>query len=179
MFWLPELASPVFEALIEPADAGGKANFALNAFAANISILLDVGGRQQIILKSRRQSLLLAVTGTATLAGPARITFLSRGCEGAARAPRAFAAFNACLSPPPKTADAKWTTTLLRRRNALIALDGDAAGASYREIATVIFGDKDTTQSWRSLNNPLKDQVRRALRRGKALIAGGYRMLLE
>jgi hypothetical protein len=179
VFWSPEVASPVLQAVIEPADPQGQANFALSRFAADISILFEVTGRQQIVLKSRRQSLVLAVTGTANLHAPARITFLTHGLEGAATAPRAFAAFNACLSPPLKAADTGWTTTLLRRRNALIALDGDAAGASYREIATVIFGAKDTAKSWRKSSNPLKYQMRRALKRGEALIAGGYRKFLK
>jgi hypothetical protein len=179
VFWSPEIASPVLEALIEPADPPAQSNFALRRIAADISILFDASGRQQIVLKSRRQSLILAVTGTANLDAPACITFLTHGCGGAARAPRLFAAFNACLSPPPKMASSKCTTTELRRRNALIALDGDAAGASYRETSTVMFGAKETDKSWRSLNNPRKDQVRRALQRGEALIAGGYRKLLK
>jgi len=179
VFWSPEIASPALQALIEPAKSPGQANFALSRFAVDISILFDIAGRHQIVFKSRRQSLLLTVTGTADLAGPARITFLTHGAEGAARAPRAFAAFNACLSPQHKANHARRTTTLLRRRNALIALDGDAAGASYREISTVMFGVKDTAESWSSLNNPRKDQVRRALQRGQALIAGGYRKLLK
>jgi len=40
-------------------------------------------------------------------------------------------------------------------------------------------GAKDTAESWSSLNNPRKDQVRRALQRGEALVAGGYRKLLK
>jgi len=181
VFWSPEIAAPALQAVIEPAQSLGAANFALSRFAAEISILLDVtGGRHQIVFKSRRQSLVIDVTGTVTFDAPARITFLTHGSNGAACAPRAFAAFNACLSPESKAKYPKRSaTTLVRRRNALIALDGDAAGANYREISMVMFGVKDTTESWSSLKNPCKDQVRRALQRGQALIAGGYRKLLK
>jgi hypothetical protein len=181
VFWSPEFAAPTLRAVIEPAKSPGQANFVLSRFAADISILFDVtGGQHQIVFKSRRQSLVLAVTGTASFDAPARITFLTQGSDGAARAPRAFAAFNACLSPQRKTKYPRLrATTLVRRRNALIALDGDAAGANYREISTVMFGAKDTAESWSSLNNPRKDQVRRALQRGEALVAGGYRKLLK
>lgn len=181
MFWSPEIAAPALQAVIVPVKSPGEANFALSRFAADISILFDVtGGRHQIVFKSRRRSLVLTVTGTASFEAPARITFLTHGSDGAARAPRAFAAFNAYLSPQRKAKYPRLrATTLLRRRNALIALDGDAAGANYREISSVIFGAKDTAECWSSLNNPLKDQVRRALQRGEALIAGGYRKLLK
>lgn len=104
---------------------------------------------------------------------------MTRGVDGAARAPAAFAAFNACLGSQPKTRAHTWTATTWNRRNALIALDGHAAGASHREIATVIFGAKDTAQSWRTTGKSLKFQVIRARERGEALINGGYRNLLK
>jgi hypothetical protein len=181
VFWSPEIASPALQAVIEPVESPGQANFALSRFAADISILHDAfGGWHQIVFKSRRRSLVLAVTGTTDLDAPVRITFLTHGLDGAAGAPAAFAAFNAYLSPERNAKyPGRSATTLVRRRNALIALDGDAAGASYREISQVMFGIRDTAESWSSLKNPRKDQVRRALQRGQALIAGGYRKLLK
>lgn len=59
----------------------------------------------------------------------------------------------------------------------LQALDGEAAGASHREIASAIFGDDEVFQRW-ATNSELRAQVRYLLRRGHRQINGGYRDLL-
>jgi hypothetical protein len=67
-----------------------------------------------------------------------------------------------------------WTAERLRLRLALIALDGMAARASYREIAAAIYGLKRANEAWASSSRALKDQIRRACQRGKELMAGAY-----
>lgn len=151
----------------------------LTSLAGDIGILIDVTGRRQILLKSEREPLLLLLTGPADLLNAGRVTFLIRGVDGATRAPAAFAAFNTCLASQRKTRAHTWTATTWNRRNALIALDGHAAGASLREIATATFGAKNTALSWRTTGKSLKFQVIRARERGEALINGGYRNLLK
>lgn len=59
---------------------------------------------------------------------------------------------------------------------ALQALDGEAAGASHREIAEVIFGAQDIFQRW-TTNSELRAQIRYLLRRGHHLVSSGYRQL--
>jgi hypothetical protein len=59
---------------------------------------------------------------------------------------------------------------------ALQALDGEAAGASHREIAEVIFGAQDIFERW-STNSELRAQIRYLLRRGHPLVSSGYRQL--
>jgi hypothetical protein len=59
----------------------------------------------------------------------------------------------------------------------LQALDGQAAGATHREIASVIFGHDEVFQRW-ATNSELRAQMRYLLRRGHRLINGGYRDLL-
>jgi hypothetical protein len=58
----------------------------------------------------------------------------------------------------------------------MIALDGHAAGASYREIAVVLCGPHYIALDWRLA---LKERVRRLVRRGLALSRGGYRNFLK
>ena len=60
--------------------------------------------------------------------------------------------------------------------DAVIALDGHAAGASYREIAAVIFGRDRVARDWPDPS--LKDPVRHSLSRGQAYANGGYRALI-
>ncbi|GAC1627221.1 MAG: hypothetical protein NVS9B10_15960 [Nevskia sp.] len=68
-------------------------------------------------------------------------------------------------------------TSLLHMRT-LQALDGKRAGASQREIAEVLFGAAPVTASWNE-DSDLRAQVRRLIRRGQALMNGGYRRLLD
>jgi len=59
----------------------------------------------------------------------------------------------------------------------LQALDGEAAGASHRDIAGAIFGQTDVWQRW-AANSELRAQIRYFLRRGHSLVDGGYLGLL-
>lgn len=67
-------------------------------------------------------------------------------------------------------------TGLINMRS-LQALDGYLAGASEREIATVIFGEAIVARSWHS-DGDLRASVRYLIRRGRACMNGGYRKLL-
>src|SRR3546814_20497198 len=60
---------------------------------------------------------------------------------------------------------------------ALQALDGALAGASHREIATVLFGEAAVAARW-SPDRELRAQVRYLVQRGRALMNDEYRRLL-
>lgn len=62
--------------------------------------------------------------------------------------------------------------------HALQALDGDAAGASQRAIATALFGTGATQARW-TPDGELRAQVRYLLKRARALRDGAYRALLR
>ena len=61
----------------------------------------------------------------------------------------------------------------------LQALDGALAGATQREIAIAIFGAARTECAWRDAGGHLRDTIRRAIRRGRFLMNGGYLGLLR
>ncbi|WP_225767673.1 DUF2285 domain-containing protein [Inquilinus sp. Marseille-Q2685] len=68
-----------------------------------------------------------------------------------------------------------------QRRDRLVAslraLDGRSEGASYREIAEVLFGaDRIREESWKT--SSIRDRTIRLVRSGLALMRGGYRRLL-
>jgi hypothetical protein len=65
-----------------------------------------------------------------------------------------------------------------RLRQALLALDGSLAGASYRQIATTIFGEDRVSEEWSAASRFLKERIRRLVAKGHALMNGGYRDLL-
>jgi hypothetical protein len=65
----------------------------------------------------------------------------------------------------------------LQRCRQLVALDANMAGASYRDIAILLYGEAAVSSNWHS--GHLKDRVRYAVREGKRLMNGGYRELLR
>lgn len=77
------------------------------------------------------------------------------------------------------TSDADCTRTRLLLRDALIALDGKCLGASYRDIAIVIYGPERVLAEWISTSRWMKDRVCRAYAKGKELRDGGYLELLR
>ncbi|MCT7378245.1 DUF2285 domain-containing protein [Chelativorans sp. EGI FJ00035] len=65
-----------------------------------------------------------------------------------------------------------------RLRFVLRALDGALAGASHRDIAVALFGHARVRADWSDPGDHLRDRVRRAIKRGYALMNGGYRRFL-
>ena len=60
----------------------------------------------------------------------------------------------------------------------LQALDAALAGASLREVAEGLFGADAVTDDWHA-DSALRARVRRLVRRGDALMRGGYRRLAQ
>jgi hypothetical protein len=59
----------------------------------------------------------------------------------------------------------------------LQAIDGAAAGATHRQIAVAIYGQRRVSASW-TPDGDLRARIRYFLKRGSALIDGGYRTLI-
>jgi hypothetical protein len=65
-----------------------------------------------------------------------------------------------------------------RQRHMLQATDGHRSGATYREIAEVIYGfERIRAEHWKT--SALRDSVIGLVESGLAMIAGGYRQLLR
>ncbi|HEJ4139396.1 TPA: DUF2285 domain-containing protein [Pseudomonas aeruginosa] len=68
--------------------------------------------------------------------------------------------------------------TQLQELHTLQALDATLAGASLREVAEGLFGVDAVTADWHA-DSALRARVRRLVRRGEALMRGGYRSLAQ
>ncbi|WP_396956451.1 DUF2285 domain-containing protein [Nitrosomonas sp.] len=68
--------------------------------------------------------------------------------------------------------------TPLLEMHTLQALDATLAGASLREVAQGLFGADAITAGWHA-DSALRARVRRLVRRGDALMRGGYRRLAQ
>jgi hypothetical protein len=70
------------------------------------------------------------------------------------------------------------SATALLELHTLQALDADLAGASARAIAEGLFGAEEVARSWYA-DGALRSRVRRLVRRGRALMRGGYRRMAQ
>ncbi len=75
--------------------------------------------------------------------------------------------------------DPEWTRETTAFRNALIALDCHAAGLTHFDTACVIYGQQAAEEAWSDTGRAMKDEMKRALTRGRELRDGGYRQLLK
>lgn len=87
------------------------------------------------------------------------------------------------LAAAPKKATAavarpRPAPTALQELHTLQTLDATLAGASLREIAEGLFGTEVVLADWHA-DGGLRSRVRRLVRRGLALMRGGYRRLAQ
>jgi hypothetical protein len=140
-------------------------------------ILIDGRGRQHVVLRANGASFQLYVDGVDVTAGPVAITLLVRGLGDLSRASDQLTTLRRILSATSRPQVlSRWTPTTHKLRDALVALDGRAAQASYRDIAIVLHGIAYVDRLWET---GLKYRMRRHVRRGLALSHGGYRDLLR
>ncbi|MFG1192476.1 MULTISPECIES: DUF2285 domain-containing protein [Xanthobacter] len=79
----------------------------------------------------------------------------------------------------PALPDTRVTAQRRRRlRTMMLAADGRADGASYRDIALALYGERRVaSEPWKT--SSLRDQVIGLVKGGRALIGGGYLKLLR
>lgn len=82
------------------------------------------------------------------------------------------------VAAPTARAGPRPVTTALLELHTLQALDGTLAGASLRTVAGVLFGDAVVARDWHA-DGALRARVRRLVRRGRGLMRGGYRKLVQ
>jgi len=180
VFWAEELCGPVLTARLERGNEALPSDFDLMCFCGRVSVLIGADGHQQIVLKASPRMLVLSVSGASMFDRPLRARFVTEGLDRgvSGRASKAFSDLAAFLSQRPQPPEPGWTERKKSMRDALIALDGKAAGASYRDIARVNVGAKEADVVWHGKRWTPKDRVRKGLARSRGLMLGGYRRLL-
>lgn len=149
------------------------------ARSCRISILVTLDGYQHVLVEDRGRSLQLAVSG-ASLLEPARLTStVFWPPEELKQRVNGLECLNGLWSTgrlPPRFFPAEPRRSRLRW--VLRALDGSIAGAPHRDIALAFFGKARVERDWADPGDHLRDGVRRAVRRGRSLMNGGYRRFL-
>jgi hypothetical protein len=176
---MPDAGASVFPALAEPVV--GIATPASSVFFPGLHclehILVDSSGRQHVVLRASNAALQLTINGSSVVDGPVNLTLLVRGFSSLRAAVTHLSTLRRILSPTlAQTASPVWTATTRKLRDALVAYDGRAAGASYHDIALVLHDPTFVNRNWRT---GLKERMRRHFSRGIALTTRGYGDLLS
>ena len=140
----------------------------------------DAEARQDVLLTQDGRTLQLAVFGETPLA---EALLLTPALPSPALADRRLRAVRR-LTDLVKHG---WMRPFLypreRRAERLVhvvqALDGWKAEASHRDIGIALYGEARIARDWTDPRDHLRDQVRRAIRHGRDLMADGYRRFLR
>lgn len=142
--------------------------------------LTDLGGREYLLLKGNGRVVQVGCNGLSLLSfEPVKVKFtidtLGEFDDTLSTIERATKLYDDDF----ETSEPIWSRKALALRNALIALDANAAGLSYFETAAIIYGAERAHQAWQGQSRAMKDEMKRALQRGRDLRDGAYTQLLR
>ncbi len=175
-FWLPECNPLVLQVEARPpVDTGNTFDYRQCPL---FKAVVHGDDGQHLLFSDGTRHLQLAVIEGDALIGPALLSctlcglkdfeikpvILQRLCR-LARSGRLLKS----LYPPERRAR-RWIAMLR-------AYDGAATGASQRDIAAVLFGDRAVREDWEA--GFLRTRVQRLLSGARTMVRGGYRQLLD
>lgn len=181
VLWHPEHCPSILPLITHPANnIPQREVFRLSELRCRTLVLQATGNLQHVLVRDNARCLQLVVSGTDVLRP---VHLVTEALVGRKRIRSHLSALR-CLN------DLHTSGQLLERhfppeprgqRLALVlqALDGRLAGASHREVAAVLFGRSRVESNWTDPGNYLRDRTRRAIRRGWALMSGGYLAFLD
>ncbi|WP_244672989.1 MULTISPECIES: DUF2285 domain-containing protein [unclassified Mesorhizobium] len=161
------------------STSSAAAPFDLSALRCRATVLLAPDKRQHVLLRDTEYTLQLAVSGADILHPVSLHTEAIWPAMFSKHRLRALECLNALSVGQhlpgrlfPREKRGPRLTFVLR------ALDGSLAGASHRELAEALVGQRRAHADWRDPRDHLRDRIRRAVSRGRALTNGGYRDFL-
>ena len=163
-----------------PVRRGDGDAFDLHHFGSLATVLRSPDGHEHLLLSDGAHHLHIDVTAGSLLDGPVRFRYELSGfkhIEAKTLTLRRLmllhrlGRFPSGLFPPERRAR-RWAM-------ALQAHDAVRAGASHREIAAALFGEKTVREDWYGRSDYLRLRVQRLVRMADKLVNGGYRDLLR
>lgn len=144
-----------------------------------ITHLTDLAGREHLLLKGNGCVIQVLCTGMSLLARePVKLSFVIDSLDEFQAKLKTLQRAQRVYDPQAEAEIPEWTRHSLALRNALVALDCHDAGKSYFETAAFIYGEARAREAWDSPSRAMKDEMKRALARGRELREGGYSTLL-
>lgn len=177
MSWLPEIGAISLKATAIRARLSSTADLDLSALTCIRHIVVECGDVDRLLVHATGAAIAIDMRGDRIFDNPVNVTFHVDGIAKATVSGAVLMQLPRVLTGPPRHVVRSVRRNLLR--NALIALDGKRAGASYREIASVAFGRARATAAWNSPSRAMKDHMIRAHDKGTHLAHGGYRRLFR
>ena len=175
--WSEDLGAAKIDAVARDPNKGELTDVHLTELQCVRHIVVSPNGDETVLIATSDKALTLRLRGTTALRGPVCLTFQIAGLRALPDAGRSILSLPDLLVGRSRKFDRSRRRLLLRE--AVIALDGRTAGATYQEVAEVIAGTECARAAWKSSNHSLKDRMRRALKAGVVLRNGRYRALIE
>jgi hypothetical protein len=179
LFWLPSIYRNKLVARPSPPEAGSDSPLRLPDIPGRKSLLRTAEGCVKLAIEGHSFAALIAFEGKLAVLPEALILTVEHGgisdLDTRLRALQAFIDYcRGSFRPAPSERG----FGPQRLKDALIALDGKLAGASLRQIAEMLFGPEPVARDWNHGSGITRERARRAVRRGVALMTGGWRDLL-
>jgi len=165
----------------EPAKAATATDdlFDLEAVRTIATVVKEPDGDEHLMLSDDFRHLQLRVTEGTVLDGPVRLRCTLTGLRAIDRKVLSLRRLCLCCrlrrmprslyAPEPKAG--RWIDKLR-------AVDAVNAGASQRDIAVALFGERRIAAEWSRGSDCLRLRVQRLIRDGRRMVRGGYRDLL-
>lgn len=180
LFWRADLDPSVLAVTAEPISRKHPDAFDVAHFPGLADLVRDRAGREMAVLSDGAHQIQLQV-GEGTLSdGPIRLRYQVGG----------FGQVEAKLRTVARLASLRRHGCFVKRLFpdtpgagrlvlALQAYDGLTAGASQRDIAIALFGEKMVREEWNGSSDFLRARVQRLINLGRNMVDGGYKRLLQ
>lgn len=179
LVWSAAVDPAVVRAEAYPAGHDDAGVFDIERLGHLARIALAPDGTEYLVLTDGIEHLRLDIGAGTLRAGPVRLEYRLSGLIALAPAiatlRRLRRLYRCGVFSGVSSARAQ---TNARQAMALRVYDGLRAGASHRDIATVLYGDDRVDAEWRSETDSLKSRIRRLAKLANRLADGGYRALL-
>jgi hypothetical protein len=175
--WTTSAAAPILDAICDRPTGGSSADLSVATHRSARNLIVGPGGEENFILRDSGNAATLRLHGSRASLAPVSANFLVCGIPQPQRLAANFSILYGLVHCPERTVHVSRDRLLLR--DALVALDGRCVGASYREMAAVLYGAERARAEWSGVSRAMKDHMRRALAKGEGLRDGGHRELLE
>jgi hypothetical protein len=140
----------------------------------------DLVGREQLLLKTSECVLQVRCSGLSLLSPePVKMRFVIDGIDDLGGRLKVFEKAKRLFADGRRAQKPKWSRKSLALRNALVAIDCEALGFGHFDIASTIYGRSRAEDQWSSHSDALRQEIYRALKRGRSLRDGGYVELLQ
>ena len=170
-------AAPVLDAVTARPHEAADAVISIAELSSVGHVIVGPAREEYVLLRDSSQALTLRVHGARACMGPVSASFMVAASAQAGRTLPAVQRATDLLFRPRHGIN--HSRERLLARDALIALDADAAGASLRQTAELIHGAEFVARVWPGEGDWLKGRMRRARAKGQELREGGYRRWLH